>query len=141
MLHLDPLPTFPTSPVGSEGYSTEASSTAYPYGAQSPTASITSLGYGMQNQQNGGDSPSHSPLISSDPSRLISDPSQWSLNNFETADIPYQRLDNMLSASPDITIDVGKGLVHVYTHIHRYPALYVIVNQNIIAHSVWREDY
>ena len=104
MLHLDPLPTLPTSPVGSEGYSTEASSTSNPNVAQSPTASITSLGCGMQSS---GDSPSNSPLVTLDPSRFIYNPTQWSLDNFQVADTPYQELDNMLPA-PDITIDVGK---------------------------------
>ena len=114
MLHLDPLPAHPTSPVESEGYSTETSSTtSLQNRGPSPAASnigLTCLGSSMCDQPMGLGSPSPSPLIttSSDASGVFSDPSQWSL--FQVSGTPYQSgLDKMLSTSPDIRIDVGKS--------------------------------
>ena len=113
--NLDPLLNFPTSPVNSEGYSTDSSSTGYLNGNRSPAASIPSAGGSTFDQQSTGDSPSHSPLmamegiggVSMDPARQ----QQWVTSEMHNGDVPYQNtLNEMLGLSSDVTIDVGEAV-------------------------------
>lgn len=113
--NLDPLLNFPTSPVNSEGYSTESSSTGHLNGARSPAASIPSVGGSALDQQSLGGSPSHSPMMSSfNNVGMMSDPSQWVVSDICSEGDPYQNngLEGMLGTSSEVTIDVGKSLTY-----------------------------
>ena len=122
--NLDPLLNFPTSPVNSEGYSTESSSTGHQNSARSPAASITSVGGSVFDQQSTGDSPSNSPLMmtSLDNSGMLGDPSHWVMNDMHGDGVnSYQTgLDGMLPTSSEVTIDVGEGSLHVYMSIRSW---------------------
>lgn len=119
-LDFESLLNFPTSPVGSEGYTSETSSTTNCNRVDSPVASLVGAG--------GSGSTSEHHLVES-PSPLIaagfSDPSQWSpmSSGYDTAKrnsgsdfsssgwsgSPGNQLDTpSTTVSSDIRIDVGK---------------------------------
>lgn len=111
--NLDPQLNFPTSPVNSEGYSTESSSTGHQNGNRSPAASIPSVGGSVFDQQSSGDSPSNSPLMMSsmDNGGMLSDPSHWMTSSMHGDPmVSYQtNLDGLLPSSSEVKIDVGEN--------------------------------
>jgi len=118
--NLDPLLNFPTSPVYSEGYSTDSSSTGLLNGNRSPAASIPSAGSSAFDQQSTGDSPSNSPFMtmSIDGARgvvggVAADPAQyhqWETNELDNGEVPFQNALNEMLGSSDVTIDVGEDV-------------------------------
>lgn len=105
-LDFDSFLNLPTSPpsVASEGYTSEDTTSSSRHQnrlASSPTASLTSAGGSVYEQQNG-ESPSHSPLVTS--AAL----SQWS----PTSHLSTTSVD-VLSSSSDVKIDVGMCINHL----------------------------
>ncbi len=113
-LNFDPLLNFPASPVNSEGYSSESSSTALLNYSRSPTASTTSAGGGsVFDQQSVGESPSQSPFMtasSGNTADFLGDPSQWMMSdvNSEGTFFHQSDLDELMPSSSEVTIDVGE---------------------------------
>lgn len=134
-LDFESLLTIPLSPVGSEGYTSETSSTTNCNRLDSPVSSLISAGGGSGSEHQGAwGSPAHSPPMTE--RAVFSDPSQWSptSNGREAggrnsgsdysgwSESPRNHLDTPTSAQvpinapSDIRIDVGKSYPNAIPH-------------------------